>query len=226
VQDGETPPAGRVIRIVERLLEWYRDEPWWRQPNVDPFHVMLAITLSNRSNYRSVRCVVEKLAEHYPDPWSILRDPEGVKEMIRPLGLVELKTRVVLGLARLVAEAGSVEALLSLPPSKTREKLLSIPGIGEKTADVLLMALWGTDVFPVDTHIARIAARLGLVEPGTRPERVRKMLEPLIPKGFRARTHLAMIRLGRDVCRPRNPRCSICPLYSLCPSANSCSPCY
>jgi len=208
----------RVRLIVNRLLEWYRDEPWWQREKAEPLRVMLSILLSNRSNRSVVRRVVAELLRRYPGPEAMLGDPEGVHRALQPLGLAALRARAVLGLARLLAEAGGVEAFLGLPAEEARRRLLGVPGVGEKTADVLLMALWGVDVFPVDTHIARIASRLGLVEPGTRPEQVRRLLEPLIPYGLRAHAHLAMIRLGREVCRPRRPRCGECPLRGLCPS--------
>ncbi|WP_338249521.1 endonuclease III [Pyrodictium abyssi] len=206
----------RVRLIVERLLEWYRDEPWWRREKAEPLRVMLSILLSNRSNRRVVRRVVAELLERYPRLEDMLGDPDGVRKALQPLGLAALRARAVLGLARLLAETGGVESFLGLPAEEARRRLLTIPGVGEKTADVLLMALWDADVFPVDTHIARIASRLGLVEPGARPEQVRRLLEPLIPRGLRARAHLAMIQLGREVCRPRRPRCSECPLRGLC----------
>jgi endonuclease-3 len=146
---------------------------------------------------------------------------DELREALRPFGLHGLRARMLRELAARILSLGGLRAFLKLGPREAREILLSVPGIGEKTADIILAALFGEDVFVVDTHILRIARRLELVSPGTSIYEARRLIEPLIPRGKRLRLHLALIKLGREICRPRKPRCNECPLREICSYAAS-----
>jgi endonuclease-3 len=104
-----------------------------------------------------------------------------------------------------------------MPLAEARNFLTSFSGVGVKTANVLLLFSFGKEAFPVDTHILRVAKRLGLVPPSADLSRAALRLEPHVPSGEAMPLHINLIRLGREICRPRNPLCPECPLLPVCP---------
>jgi endonuclease-3 len=96
---------------------------------------------------------------------------------------------------------------------------MSLPGVGPKTAAVVLSFSLGRDAMPVDTHVHRVTTRLGLVPPKVSAERADRILHELVPEGLRTPLHVALIRLGREICKAPIPRCRICPLNDICPTA-------
>ncbi len=96
---------------------------------------------------------------------------------------------------------------------------MSLPGIGPKTAAVVLSFALGRDAMPVDTHVHRVTARLGLIPRRRARERADRMLHDLVPDGLRTPMHVGFIRLGREICKAPTPRCRQCPLKDLCPTA-------
>ena len=146
--------------------------------------------------------------------------PAEVEEAIRVGGLAKAKARSILGaLARLKRERGgySLDFLRAMPLDEARGHLTSFPGVGVKTANILLLFSFGLPAFPVDTHILRVTKRLGLVPPNADLSKAALSLEPHVAKGDHGPLHLNLIRLGREVCRPRAPLCPSCPLLPLCP---------
>ena len=102
---------------------------------------------------------------------------------------------------------------------EARTYLTSLPGVGPKTAAVVLSFALGRDAIPVDTHVHRVSKRLGLVPPNVSAERADRLLHELVPDGLRTRLHVALIRLGREICKAPIPRCRECPFKDLCPTA-------
>ncbi len=147
-------------------------------------------------------------------------DPAAVEEAIRVGGLAKAKTGAILSaLSRLKRERGtySLDFLRDEPLPEARAYLTSLPGVGMKTANVLLLFSFGKEAFPVDTHILRVAKRLRLIPPSVDLSRAARILEPHVPAGEHVPLHLNMIRLGRETCRPRNPLHADCPLLPVCP---------
>ncbi len=146
--------------------------------------------------------------------------PRAVEEAIRAGGLARAKARAILAaLRRLADERGAytLDFLADMPLDRAREYLTSFPGVGVKTANVVLLFSFGRAAFPVDTHILRVARRLRLVPQNATLARAALLMEPHVPPGGHAPLHLNMIRLGRETCRPRNPRHGECPLLPVCP---------
>ena len=108
-----------------------------------------------------------------------------------------------------------------MPDAEARDYLTSLPGIGPKTAAVVLSFALGRDAIPVDTHVHRITRRLGMVPPTASAERADRLLHELVPDGLRTPMHVGFIRLGREICKAPTPRCRACPLRDLCPTAPS-----
>jgi endonuclease-3 len=102
--------------------------------------------------------------------------------------------------------------------AEATEYLASLPGVGPKTAAVVLAFALGRDALPVDTHVHRVATRLGLIEPHTSAQKAHRVLAELVPAQIRVPLHVGFIRLGREICKAGRPRCEDCPVFELCPT--------
>ena len=116
--------------------------------------------------------------------------------------------------------AGRLSQILNLPYGQAKEKLMDLPGVGPKTADILLAFVAKHPVIPVDTHIERVSKRLGIAPRNADYEKIRGNLESLIPSRDRLQLHLSLIAFGRAICKAPKARCAICPVSDLCPSSN------
>ncbi len=207
----------RIERIHQRLVEKY-GEPQWAPR--DPIAILISTILSQNTNDLNRDRAYERLRERFPT-WEAVRDapPEDLVAAIRPAGLAPTKApRIQEALQRIWAERGhfSLDFLADMPLEEARAWLLSIPGIGPKTAAIVLLFAFGRPAFPVDTHIHRVSRRLGLIPARASREQAHALLEELIPPELYYPLHLNLIALGRDVCHPRNPECGRCVLREEC----------
>ena len=179
--------------------------------------------LSQHTSDRNAERAFKDLRAAFPAGWEqIERAPAGsVADAIRHGGLANSKApriQAILGEVRAREGGYDLERLRSLPDPQARAYLVSLPGVGPKTAAVVLSFSLGRDALPVDTHVHRVATRLGLI-PKTSAERADRLLHELVPPGLRTPLHVGLIRLGRQICLARSPRCRQCPLRDLCPAA-------
>jgi len=207
----------RILSIHQRLAAEY-GEPQWAPR--DPMAVLVSTILSQNTNDRNRDRAYERLRERFPT-WEAVRDAplEDLIAAIRPAGLAPTKApRIQETLRRIWAERGefSLDFLADMPLEAARAWLLSIPGIGPKTAAIVLLFAFGRPAFPVDTHIHRVCRRLGLIPARATREQAHTLLEELIPPDLYYPLHLNLIALGRDVCHPRNPECGRCVLRDEC----------
>ena len=184
-----------------------------------PFAILAAIILSqNTSDKNSIKAYYRLREIIGVSPEAILEAPlDKLVEAIRPAGLPNQKARSLKEAAKRILEAGGEHILLEMPWEKLREFLLSIPGVGEKTADVFLSVKRRAPVFAVDTHAMRIAKRWGLVPPNAGYREVSRALLEFFGPEKSEEAHRLIIALGRKYCRARNPLCSECPLRDICP---------
>ncbi|MCS7282946.1 MAG: histidine phosphatase family protein [Anaerolineae bacterium] len=206
-----------ILRIHQRLLSVYGDPP---RPERDPLAILVSTILSQNTNDTNRDRAYERMRARFPT-WEAVRDAplEDLIEAIRPAGLAPTKApRIQEALRRITAERGelSLDFLAQMPLEDARAWLLSIPGIGPKTAAIVLLFAFGRPAFPVDTHIYRVSRRLGLIPPRTTREQAHTLLEQMIPPDLYYPLHLNLIALGRDVCHPRNPECVRCVLQEDC----------
>jgi len=149
-------------------------------------------------------------------------DEREIASAIHVAGLSNTKARRIRQiLARVRVDARgrySLAFLRRMPPRQARDYLLSLPGVGAKTAACTLLFAFGMPIFPVDTHIHRVAARLGLIGPRVSAEQAHDVLGAAVPPELCHDLHLLLILHGRRLCRSRNPRCAGCPLRERCPS--------
>jgi endonuclease-3 len=159
----------------------------------------------------------------FPTWEEVVAAPEAaVADAIRSGGLANTKAPRIQAILREVRDregADDLGRLRDLPDAEARAYLTSLPGIGPKTAAVVLSFALGRDAIPVDTHVHRVARRLGLVPPKASAEQADRLLHALVPDGLRTRLHVGLIRLGREICKAPIPRCALCPLKDLCPTA-------
>lgn len=195
------------------------------EPRGDALAGLVGTVLSqNTTDVTSARAF-RQLRRRFSTWEKVLAAPRrGVEGELRVCGLHEQKTATIQGfLRRLKRERGrlSLAFLKKTPAAEAVKWLTASPGIGTKTAAVVLLFRLGHALMPVDTHIRRVSGRVGLVPEGTPAAKVQALLAPLVPPSARAcaQLHLDMIWLGRDLCHPRAPECPICPLVEVCRAA-------
>ncbi|MEZ5080545.1 MAG: endonuclease III [Thermoleophilia bacterium] len=206
-------PRGRARATAEILAGVY---PTVEAPltHDSAFQLLAATILSAQCTDAMVNRVTPGLFAAYPDPASMAAaDPADVQRLIQSVGLAPTKSR------NLVAMAQDVVARFDGEVPGRLEDLVTLAGVGRKTANVVLGLWFGVPGIAVDTHVLRVARRLGLTESDD-PVRVERDLMGLLPRRLWAQTGLRIIFHGRAVCGARRPRCGACPLSGFCPSAD------
>jgi endonuclease III len=183
---------------------------------------VLTILSQNTTDVNSGRAYAA-LRARYPT-WEALASARtaDLVRVIRSGGLANTKAPRILAVLREIREREGGFDLSWMREASDREiaeYLTSLPGVGPKSAAVVLAFSLGRPALPVDTHVHRVAGRLGLVPPGTTAVRAQVALERLVPRRLRIPMHVGLIRHGRTICRAGRPRCEDCPLQDLCPSA-------
>jgi endonuclease-3 len=212
------PLAQRALDIHKKLLEAFGD-PLWRNP-LPPVDELVSTILSQNTNDINRDRAFDALKEKYPG-WEAVRDaPEDeVIETIRVAGLANQKgPRIQQVLRQITAERGSLDLsfLNEVPLEEARAWLTKFKGVGPKTAAIVLCFSLGRPAFPVDTHIYRVTGRIGLRPEQMNVEQAHAHLEELFPPETYYAAHLNIIRLGREVCAARKPKCPDCPVRALC----------
>ncbi len=205
-----------MIEVAHRLQR--RFGPRDREDPEPPLDLLVRTILSQNTSDRNRDHAYAELRSKFPTWENVLAAPEReVARAIQGAGLHRQRAKrlhAVLGRLRDERGALSLELLARLPDDEAAGWLLSLPGVGKKTAYVVLLFGFGRPFFPVDTHIARVTKRLGFMDGKGDPH---DALAPLVPRGKELELHLHLIRLGRETCRPQKPRCGTCPLHDLCP---------
>jgi endonuclease-3 len=205
-------PKGRAREVARRLAEEYPDAAC-ELDHRDAWQLLVATILSAQTTDARVNLVTPELFRRYPTPADLAAaDPDEVAELIRSTGFYQNKTRSILGMAAAVVERFDGEV-----PSRL-EDLVTLPGVGRKTANVVRSVAFDLPGLPVDTHVGRLARRLALTEQ-TDPVKVELELNRYLPAAQRGPFSLRMILHGRRVCLAKSPRCAACVLEDICPSS-------
>ncbi len=207
----------KVVKCI-RILEDLYGIP--KASAIDPIDLLVETILSqNTSDVNSIRAF-GRLKSAYPDYTLLLSAPEQeISEIIRIGGLPEIKARRIKGaLERVKNDAGTIDLgfLKGMDKDAARDCLLSIPGVGPKTAAVVLLFSFGMPFMPVDTHVYRVSRRLGLVPEDAKIEEAERILEEITPTDKYLSLHLNLIRHGRLICKARDPRHDKCSLRPIC----------
>lgn len=206
--------AGALTR--DRAFEFFRrlaeDNP---SPETElefgnVYQLLVAVVLSAQATDVGVNKATRRLFAQVKTPAQMIAlGEDGLKEHIKTIGLFNSKAKNVIALSeRLIAEHGG-----EVPA--TREALVGLPGVGRKTANVVMNCAFGEETFAVDTHVFRVSNRTGLAR-GKTPEQVEARLEKIVPQPFRRHAHHWLILHGRYTCKARVPECWRCPVVDLC----------
>jgi endonuclease III len=206
---------------VDRLRKRFGElEPPRR---ADPLEELILTVLSQHTSDINAERAFALLRAAFPTWSDVVGAPAlAVADTIRSGGLANTKAPRIQAILRDVHEREGrydLSWLRDASDSDARSYLTSLPGVGPKTAAVVLSFALGRDAIPVDTHVHRVSMRLGLVPPKVSAERADRLLHDLVPDGLRTQLHVALIRLGREICKAPVPRCRQCPLKDLCPTA-------
>ncbi|MGI6092959.1 MAG: endonuclease III [Veillonellaceae bacterium] len=178
-----------------------------------PFELLIAVILSAQCTDERVNIITASLFAEYNTPTKILAlGQAGLEDYIKGCGLYRNKAKNIIATCELLCREHNSEVPASF------EELIKLPGVGRKTANVILSQLFNIPAIAVDTHVFRVSNRLGLAE-GKTPDQVELGLMESIPKAKWAAAHHWLIWHGRRICKARNPECGNCPISDMCPSS-------
>jgi len=204
-------PKDRARLAVERLAAIYPAASELEHRNA--FQMLIATILSAQTTDRSVNSVTPALFARYPDAAALAHaDPQAVEALIKPTGFFHVKAKTIVACSAALVERFGGE----VPPRM--EDLVTLPGVGRKTANVVLGVAFGIPGFAVDTHVTRLTRRLGLTR-STDPVKIESDVTKLIPASEWTGLGLRLILHGRRVCVARLPRCPECVMNDFCPSS-------
>jgi len=199
-----------LAMVVEALKRYY-GASLSHDSREEPFRALMGCILSQRTKDANASRAVEALFGEADTPQEVLAlDEATLKQLIRPSGFYNTKASYIFAACTAIRDrfGGAVP--------KSREELLSIPGVGPKTADIVLSYGYGEPAIAVDTHILRVSRRLGVVGPYGTPEEAKAALEGAMPTGDYRFVDSALLQLGKDFCKQRKPECEKCPLAGQC----------
>jgi len=209
-----------VGEIIIRLEREYGPRQW--QPGNDAISTLVETILSQNTSDVNSHRAFESIRTAFPD-WAVVAEAtvEDIAESIKSGGLAMIKARRIKStLQQILMENGDLDLafLGQLPLSEAKAWLKQLPGVGPKTAGCVLLFALGQPALPVDTHVFRVARRLGLIDRKVSPDRAHEVLEGIVSAGRIYQFHLHMIDHGRRVCHARHPSCQHCVLSDICPS--------
>lgn len=212
-----------TAQILRLLRNEYGPREW--QPGQDPLSSLIATVLSqNTSDVNSYRAFAA-LVKRFPT-WEMVAaaDVNELARTIKAGGLAEIKAQRIKQILRQIeTERGSLDLdfLGNMGLAEAKAWLRELPGVGPKTAGCVLLFSLGRPAIPVDTHVYRVAKRLGLIDARVSVEKAHEILEGLVPSKDIYEFHMLMVHHGRRTCKAQRPRCAACMLIALCPSAGS-----
>jgi endonuclease III len=206
----------KTAEISKRLVRHYGK---YKGLKSDPFAVLINTILSQNTTDRNSSVAFERLFSVYDTPEKLAKAPEEkIAELIKIGGLYTIKAKRIKEISQLILDdyGGNIDFVCSANSEAARKELLSIEGVGPKTADCVLLFACGDDVIPVDTHVFRITKRLGIVPEKADHEETHRILMENVPAGMRGSVHVDLIRFGREICKAQAPKHDQCFLIDVC----------
>ncbi len=205
--------------IIEILDEAYTRPP--QQVSRDPMFELILTVLSQHTSDHNSGEAMHRLLEKFPS-WELIlsSDLAELEEAIRPGGLAPTKSKRITYILTEIADRNDsfdLSFLEFMPLTEARDWLMSLPGVGPKTAACVLLFALGRPVLPVDTHVERVSKRLGLIPANMTAEKAHVELEESVSSRDIYAYHMDLIQHGRRTCHARNPACETCPLRDKCP---------
>jgi endonuclease-3 len=199
----------QVFEFFRRLAE-ANPAPTTELESANPYQLLVAVVLSAQATDASVNIATRPLFERIKSPRQMVDfGEERLRDAIKTIGLFNTKAKNVIALSRALIDQHSGQV------PRTREDLQALPGVGRKTANVVLNTAFGEETFAVDTHVFRVCNRTGLAS-GKNVDEVEAKLEKIVPQPFRRDAHHWLILHGRYICKARLPECWRCPVIDLC----------
>ncbi len=196
-----------VLSIILEKFQWKGPRHLTR----DPFRTLVGCILSQRTKDEVTDQAFLRLFSKYKSVEELARaDPEEIEKLIYPVGFYRIKARRIIEAARFILERFGGEV------PKDRELLMQIPGIGRKCANIVLAYAFGEPAIPVDTHVARVTRRLGIVGEKANEQKVEEALMKIVPRERWIEVNHALVRFGKEICRPLRPKCDVCPIKRWC----------
>jgi endonuclease III len=212
-------PAPAGIATVQRRLRAHQGA-FVPKPRLPVLDELVATVLSQHTSDTNSERAFAQLKNRFPTWEQVAEAPAGeVADAIRCGGIADQKARRIQAILAAISEREGqtdLSRLGDLDDAAAEAYLESLPGVGPKTAACVLAFAMGREAFPVDTHVHRVATRLGWIPAKTTADRAYRILAPLVPPGIRYDLHLALITHGRTVCRAHRPRCDACVVRDLC----------
>jgi len=219
VEGNEAKRANEILRILKDNFS----VPRLSNIVSDPFKVLVRTIISQSTADVNTRRAYENLSRKMLiTPKRLAEaDVEEIKDALKVAGLYRNKSRVLKEIASQVLERfnGSIDFVYSLPLDEARDRLMNLPGVGPKTADIVLLFCAQRPTLPVDTHVGRVSKRLGFASSNADYEGVRSALQRLYQPDEYFEAHMLFIALGRSYCKAQRPLHASCPVNKLCPSA-------
>lgn len=213
-----TTQAASILNI----LQSYAVVPSLVKVKSDPFETLIVTIISQNTADHNTAVAFERLSKRFEiTPEALANaDAEQIEDAIRVAGLYKGKTQAIQTASRMLLEKfdGSMKPIIALPLEEARKTLTEIPGVGPKTADVVLLFSAQKPTIPVDTHVNRVSKRLGLAPEKGDYEAVRQSLQAVFLQKDYLRVHLLLISHGRQYCKAQKPLCKTCPINTYCPS--------
>lgn len=210
--------AATALKILQQEIPL----PKWIKHKNDSFETLVVTILSQNVADRNTAKAFENLSKHFEITPEVLAKTElsQIEEGIRSAGLYKSKAKTIKNAATAILEKyhGTLQPILSLPLEEARKALMEFPGVGPKTADVVLLFSAKQPTIPVDTHVNRVSKRLGFAPADGDYECVRKNLQLLFNPRDYLSVHMLLINHGRKTCRARHPLCMDCPVNMYCPT--------
>jgi endonuclease-3 len=211
----------RPEKVLKELKEAFTMLKWEAASDA-PFNTLIVTMISQNTADRNTRRAFENLSSKFRITPEVLANTSTtqIEQCLKVGGLYRNKAKKIKQMSKMLLEEydGSLNQILSLPLEEARKMLMQLPGVGPKTADVVLLFCAKKPTIPVDTHVNRVSKRLGLAPERGDYERVRRSLQSLYnPKDYAA-VHVLLIGQGRRYCKARRPLCAECPVNTFCPS--------
>ena len=214
----------RSEEILNTLLQTYGTSSSSVRKH-SPFEVLITTVISQNTVEKNAENAFENLSKRMRiTPEALSKAPRGeIEHCLKTAGLFRRKASTIKEISKRLLKSGSgdLETILSLPIEQARSRLMQFPGVGPKTADVVLLFSANRPTIPVDTHVHRVSRRLGLVAPGANTEMTRKALQELFRHEDYRDVHVLLIAHGRTFCKARKPKCERCPTNHLCSARTS-----
>jgi endonuclease-3 len=210
--------ASTVLAILQRTFTM----PKWTEAKRNPFETLIVTIISQNTADRNTARAFERLSNRFEIKPEVLAKAETsqIEESLKTAGLYRNKAKTIKQVSKIILESfhDSLQPILSLPLEEARKTLMALPGIGPKTADVVLLFSARQPTIPVDTHVNRVTKRLGFAPANGDYETVRAALQSLYNQRDYLAVHVLLIAHGRRYCKARRPLCEQCPVNMHCPS--------